>query len=121
MLEINSTSNTIYLTKGDTGVINIALNGDLTGYDHLHFYVRNANSLDAVRIHISDDTSGLTEEEQAMGTIEGSAGAWTVRIASAATNNLKRQKYVYDFKLTGDGNVTTFIGGGKEKTEFWVT
>ena len=121
MLEINTIDNSILLTKGDTGVINISLNGDITGYDHLHFYVRNANSQDNVKIHISDDTANLTEEEIAQGRIEGSGANWTVYIASAATQDLKRQKYVYDFKLTGDANVTTFVGGGKEKTEFWVT
>lgn len=119
MLEINSTTNAIYLTKGDTGVINITLNGDTTGYNALHFYVRNATSLDNVRIHITSNNP--TEEQAAQGTITNSGNTWTVTIKSAATEDLKRQKYVYDLKLTGDGVVTTFVGGGKNKTEFWVT
>lgn len=123
MLEINSTSNAIYLTKGDTGVITITLNGVPDDYTnpHLHFYVRNSNNLDNVKIHISDDQSALSEEEQSQGRIENSGNTWTVRINSAATESLKRQKYVYDLKLTTNSVVTTFIGGEKTKTEFWVT
>lgn len=122
MLEINSVSNTIYLTKGDTGKITITLNGVPNNYTnlHLHFYVRNSNNLDNVKIHISDDQSVQSEGEP-QGRIENSGNTWTVYIYSAATESLKRQKYVYDLKLTANDVVTTFIGGEKTKTEFWVT
>ena len=122
MLEINSVSNTIYLTKGDTGIITITLNGVPNNYTnlHLHFYVRNSNNLDNVKIHISDDQSVQSEGEP-QGRIENSGNTWTVYIYSAATESLKRQKYVYDLKLTANNVVTTFIGGEKTKTEFWVT
>ena len=121
MLEIDVTTNSIYLTKGDTGVINISLTGDTTGYSYLHFYVRNANQQDNVKIHVSNDLTNLTEEEQLQGRVEGSGANWVLYINPQATAELKRGKYVYDFKLTGDGVVTTFVGGGKDKTEFWVT
>ena len=123
MLEINSINNAIYLTKGDTGIINISIEGDTSGYNSLHFYVRNANSLDNVKIHITNDTGNLTEEEIAQGSVTSSNEGknWTIQIEPAATEDLKRQKYVYDFKLKGSAGVTTFVGGGKDKTEFWVT
>lgn len=121
MLEIDNTNNTIYLTKGDSGVINISLNGDTTGYSDLHFYVRSATQQDNVKIHISNNNSFLGQDEAPVGTINGSGANWSLHIDPAATEELKRGKYVYDFKLTGDGVVTTFVGGGKDKVEFWVT
>ena len=117
MLEIDASTSAMYLTKGDSATINITLQGSTDGYSNLHFYVRNANNLDTVRIHISSDNTG----ESTKGNITGSGDSWTVHIAPEATADMKRQKYVYDFKLTGSSNVTTFVGGGKNKTEFWVT
>jgi hypothetical protein len=132
MLEIDKDS-TIYLTKGDSGVINISLDGDIgNNYSELHFYVRSATQQDNVKIHITSNVNTLPEEDKvaahSAGSIEkvseNTLENWTLSIAPAATTDLKRGKYVYDFKLTGVGGkgvVTTFVGGGKDKVEFWVT
>ena len=140
MLEIDKDS-TIYLTKGDSGVINISLDGDIgnnysedigNNYSELHFYVRSATQQDNVKIHITSNVNALPEEDRVAAYLAGSIEKisentlenWTLFIAPAATADLKRGKYVYDFKLTGmggKGNVTTFVGGGKDKVEFWVT
>lgn len=132
MLEIDKDS-TIYLTKGDSGVINIHLDGNIdNNYNELHFYVRSATQQDNVKIHITSNVNALPEEDRSAASSAGSIEKvsentledWTLSIAPAATVDLKRGKYVYDFKLTGTGGtgiVTTFVGGGKNKVEFWVT
>lgn len=122
MLEINTVTNAIYLTKGDSGIINITLTGDSLGdYNDMKFYVRNAQNQDSVMF-----TLGMNDGDTEKGIITGSGNSYSIRIYPAATLDMKRKKYVYDIKLisgneTTTGDVITFVGGGTVKTEFWVT
>lgn len=118
MLEIKN--NVIYLTKGDTGVINIEVTGSDVSDKELRFTVRNAGNLDNIMFTL---VSG--EEPTEAGQISHEAGTnkWTVQIYRAATTELKRKRYFYDFAIEDEnsGDKITFVGGGVNKTEFWVT
>ena len=86
----------------------------------LKFTVRNAQNLDN---EIFSITAG---ETSSYGVIEHTTGSntWTLRIYKAATADLKRKKYNYDFSLENEGtsgDKFTFVGGGTVKTNFYVT
>lgn len=115
MLEIKN--DTIYLTKGDTGIINIEVTGSDVSDKDLRFTVRNAVNLDNVMFTL---VSGEAASDFGEITHDG-GNKWTVTIYTTATTELKRKKYFYDFAIEGDGDKTTFVGGGVNKTEFWVT
>ena len=119
MLEITN-DNVIYLTKGDTGVINIQVSGSgLMPESELVFTVRNAQNLDNIMFQLTETASEVGIIEKAV----NDTAKWKVTIYGAATNSLKRKKYYYDFAIvTGEsGDKQTFVGGGKDKLEFWVT
>ena len=114
MLRIDNNNN-IFLTKGDSGIINIKLDSTPAGYDKMEFYVRQAQNLDNVLISI------VQGESSDYGQISSDNDTYTLTIFKAATENLKRRAYVYDFKLSGTNVVTTFIGGDVNKNQFTVT
>ena len=116
MLRIDNNNN-IFLTKGDSGIINIKLDSTPTGYDKMEFYVRQAQNLDNVLISIVQGVSS----EYGQIAYDSGTGIYTLTIFKAATENLKRRSYVYDFKLSGTNVVTTFIGGDVSKNQFTVT
>lgn len=121
MLEITN-DNIIYLTKGDSGVINIEVSGSDVSTMDLVFTVRNAQNLDTEMFSLTSAEAQGTDD----GIIEHESGTnkWTVTIYKEATQGLKRKKYVYDFAVEDTvthGDKITFVGGGKEKLEFWVT
>lgn len=118
MLEIKN--DVIYLTKGDSGVINIEVTGSDVSDKDLRFTVRNAVNLDNVMFTLVSGEAATTA-----GQISHEAGTnkWTVQIYTTATADLKRKKYFYDFAIEDEnsGDKITFVGGGINKTEFWVT
>lgn len=122
MLEVTN-ENAIYLTKGDSGTLNITVKGEDVSTMDLKFTVRNAKTLDNVMFVISTDATETSETEAGkVGTAETTGtNTWTIRIFKNATADLKRNKYVYDFALENAGDKITFVGGGAEKTEFWIT
>lgn len=123
MLEVTN-ENAIYLTKGDSGTLNITVKGEDVSTMDLKFTVRNAKTLDNVMFIISTDSSETSETEggNKVGMAETTGtNTWTIRIFKNATADLKRNKYVYDFALENAGDKITFVGGGAEKTEFWIT
>lgn len=126
MLEINS-NDFIYLTKGDSGTINITLQ---QGYesqagDNIEFYVRNARNLDNIQFALTSAGEVEGFNNNTYGTItaaQDTTNKWTINIASLATEEMKRGKYVYDIKLhRNDGTISTFLGGGVDKLNFVVT
>lgn len=116
MLRIDNNNN-IFLTKGDSGIINIKLDSTPAGYDVMEFYVRQAQNLDNVLISIVQGVSS----DYGQIAYDSGTGIYTLTIFKAATENMKRRSYVYDFKLSGTNVVTTFIGGDVSKNQFTVT
>ena len=119
MLRIDNNSN-IYLTKGDSGIINIKLDNIPEGYNKLEFYVRQSSNLDNIIFQLPDDNKGtISFDENTL--------IYTITLLPAATADIKRKTYVYDFKLTGTdlvagtNLVTTFLGGDVNKMNFVVT
>ena len=125
MLEVKS-DNSIYLTKGDSGILNITVTGDDVSALTLKFTVRNAQNLDNEMFSITQGEV-IPVDQVVYGVIDHTPGSntWTLRIYKAATSSMKRKKYYYDFSLENtaetSGDKTTFVGGGQVKTEFWVT
>ena len=113
MLRIDNDSN-IYLTKGDSGIINIKLDNIPEGYTGLEFYVRQSSNLDNVVFQLPDASKGSI-------SFDSENLIYTITLLPNTTANIKRKNYVYDFKLTGDNLVTTFLGGDVNKMNFVVT
>lgn len=113
MLRIDNNDN-IYITKGDSGIINIKLDNLPSGYTDLEFYVRQSQNLDNIVLQLPDVEKGTISYDSETLT-------YTMTLLPEATADIKRRSYVYDFKLTGDNVVTTFIGGDVNKNLFVVT
>ena len=103
MLEIDTTTFTIKMTRGDTeSIVFSAVNGEGTTYepsagDKLKFAV--AKKVGADPIFEIENT--MEDDDDAF---------WTITIPSDKTNDMKFGDYAYDVQLSNSGGVDTIIG-----------
>lgn len=100
MFSIDSTDNTIKLTRGDTARFSIDITNDITESDYT--FSKDDTLKFTVKKRVKDEASLISKT---------SIGTTLFHIKPEDTNGMAFGKYVYDVQLsTADGDVYTIIG-----------